>query len=381
MALSETNLLADFPADPTVASGGGAFNIAVYAIISMFVLVGIAYLLSRALNNRRLEDWAKDEFLQALVSAAIVGALVLLLAPKNGLIIGLFNTLTPENLEIPVWNSYLNYVGSSGTTALLTGSGPGVSNEQISASFIGCPAGSSGTILCFSYSYMTLLEHSIIQLSADLLTFNILIELLASLSFNLILVQLTPLSGLTSVSQVVGSIIQSLLFLGVMSGVQLALLHFINSTALTIFLPIGVVLRCFFATRKIGGLLMGIAIGLYLVYPLILAMNAIAVNESNKVDFTELENLFKDVKDANPYGEGENPDEGEWGNFLTDFSEKLSKLKQGIAALPHLWIQLLASLVIQIVFLPVLSVLITLISIKELAALFGSEVNLGRFEV
>ncbi|VVC01313.1 Uncharacterised protein [uncultured archaeon] len=43
---------------------------------------------------------------------------------------------------------------------------------------------------------------------------------------------------------------------------------FIRTSALTVFLPAGLLLRCFFATRKLGAAAMAIAISAYLVYPL-----------------------------------------------------------------------------------------------------------------
>ncbi|VVB99765.1 Uncharacterised protein [uncultured archaeon] len=45
--------------------------------------------------------------------------------------------------------------------------------------------------------------------------------------------------------------------------------EFIRSSALAVFLPAGLILRTFFATRKLGAAAMGIAIAAYVVYPLL----------------------------------------------------------------------------------------------------------------
>lgn len=360
---TDAGLLNDFPTSPGIETGGGAFNTAIYAIIIMFVLVGLAYLVSKVLNNRKMEDWSKDEFIQAMISAAIVGGLFLLLAPNTGALFVTFNTLIPKGVSVPVWDGLL------------------VNLKPVSADYEFCADSFKGTILCFSYSYLGYLEETVITFSNALLWFNIVIELLASLSFNLILVQITPLAGLSGLAQVTGSILSSLIFLGIIIGVEMALINFISSTALSFFLPIGVVLRCFFATRKVGGLLIAIAVGMYFIFPLTIALNSMSVNNDIEKDFNEISTLFNTTNELNPYNSGKNADEAEWTSFLGTFGTKLSELKKGIIALPQLWMHLLSSLVVQIIFLPALSILITIISIKELAALFGSEVSLGRFEV
>jgi hypothetical protein len=383
------DVMNQFPATPGAAGAGGAFSVAYYAIVSMLVLVGFAYLLSKVLNNRKLEEWSKDELVQALISAAMVGGLVLLLAPQNGVLIKVFNSLMPsgENVTIPVYYSKAvsgmgNTVVTTVTFGMVTGVfKSGLVNETINPNSIYCPGGSQGTVLCFSYSYLGLLQSSMIGLSEDLLAFNIVIELLASLSLNLILVSLTPLSGLTSVGQVTGSFIQSLMFLGVITGVEMALLQFINSTALSIFLPIGVVLRSFFATRRIGGMLMALAIGLYMVFPLTLALNAVSAGQAQSDSYAQLSDLFSLTGNLNPYTTTTNPNEAEWANYGSKVSTNLQNLLTLVKILPILAINLLSSLVVQVVFLPLLSVMITLAAIKELAGLFGSEINLSRFEV
>ena len=54
---------------------------------------------------------------------------------------------------------------------------------------------------------------------------------------------------------------------------QKVLLQFVAETGFRIFLPIGVVLRCFTLTRRLGATIMAFAVGMYIVYPTTLVMN------------------------------------------------------------------------------------------------------------
>jgi|GEM_PF-844993 len=355
------DVLSDF------STGGSAFNVAIYVIISMTIIVGITYLISRVMNNRKLEDWSKNEFMQVIISAAIVGALFLLMNPGTGLITTLFTTLIPEE----------------GVTIITTFGGG--SPTTVSAS--GCLAIPNGSVLCFAHNYLSLLEAQIAGLWATIFSLNYLTDLFAKFSIDLIILEISPFAGLSSVVQVLNSVMQSLLFLGIILGVEIALLHFINATALTVFLPIGVVLRSFFATRRVGGALMALAVGLYIVFPLTIALNAISVEQISAPELQSIEDFKSELEDLNIFASdhftstGDFADSESWMAYLGEYSEAMDGLVERLQEIPKSLIRMLASLVVQIVVLPVLSIMLTLISIKELANIFGSEVNLSRFEV
>lgn len=373
------DVMKDFPVAAGAAGNGDAFRVAIYAIISMFVLVGIVHLFSRVLKNQKLGDWAKNEFIQAMISAAIVGSLYVLMAPQSGVIIQAFDSLIPTSTQVPVWNS----VAVSGELPLLASSG-GIVYEPIDSSYAAC-GDMTSTPLCYAYDYLALLQQSITGLSMDLLAFTSMVGILASLSVNLMVVDFAPLSGLTSVVAICNSVMQSLMFLGVVAGVEMALLVFIGATALKVFLPIGVVLRCFFATRRIGGLLMAVAIGLYIVFPLTIALNAIAMNSGPDAQLSQDSSNFLalegQVNHVSPFSSGNVSSSDQLVGFATSAAAGLGPVLAGVRSVPVLSTDVLSAMVIQLVFLPVLSVMITALAIKELAGLFGSEVNLSRFEV
>jgi len=371
------DLLSDFPGSPGATAGGGAFAVAVYALVSMYVLAGLAYLLSKLLSNHSYDEWAKNEFIQTTISAALVGGLFLLMAPGTGIIIIAFNSLVDgaDAQQIPVLDSVISPLYGA----------PMPSVTLMTVSTTCSKSVDSGTVLCFAYNYLGLLVEQVTNLSGMLIYYNTILDIISRISIDVIIVQITPYSGISSIVQVINSAIMSLMFLGVMAAAQQALIVFCNSVALKIFLPIGVVLRCFFGTRRLGGALIAIAIGAYLIFPLTIAMNVFAVQQATADTYAPLVNLSQSIKALNPssqfssVGDLESPDK--WKGFLGNYTTAANSLTAYISAIPDMFIQIISILVVQIVVLPFLSVMLTVIAIKELAGLFGSEVNLGRFEV
>ena len=132
------------------------------------------------------------------------------------------------------------------------------------------------------------LSNQIMSVAAYMFDIVPLLEALSKFSLDLDVITFTPLSGLSVFVNILTSIMQSMIFLGITVNVENALLVFADKVALTLFLPIGVVLRCFFATRRTGGALIALAVGVYLIFPLLLSLNAIAVNQALVSDFAPL---------------------------------------------------------------------------------------------
>ena len=63
-----------------------------------------------------------------------------------------------------------------------------------------------------------------------------------------------------------------IVWLSIFTYLQIAFLKFIETSMFTLFLPIGVILRAFPPTRGAGAVMMALAIGFYMVYPLTYAL-------------------------------------------------------------------------------------------------------------
>ncbi len=363
-----------FPAPGGALTGGDAFQVAFYALVSMVVLVGLAHLLARIMNNRKLEEWAKEEFVQVLVSAAIVGGLVALMAPGNGIIIKAFDSLIPQGND-----SVIIYVFAMQPTPVTVSSSAQVcidANVQ------------TGTILCYAYHYLSLLSDQITWTIARSMTLSFFADLFSKISIDIIVVEVTPLSGLSAIVQVLNTTTQTLIFLGITTGVEMALIAFAGAVALNIFLPLGAVLRCFFATRRLGGALIAVAVGAYLIFPLTIALNAVAMKgteDYGKEIYDGVTRANKAVEDLNMFTQFKSPADlvnpQVWTTYLSSFTTYAVVLVDTIKELPSTYMKMISMLVLQVVFLPMISIMLTMLAIKELAGLLGGEINLSKFEV
>lgn len=366
----ETNFLNDFPG--AAAAPGPAFNIAIYTIISMFVVVGIAHLVARVMHNRRLGEWARNEFVEVFISAIIVGGLFTLMNPDTGIIIQAFNSLVPsESVTVPSFGN-------------ITVSVPPLGIATRGCGLAGVPDG----CLCFAYNYLSLLSREIGGLIGGLLILNFGLDTLSKFAIDLIVVEITPLAGISSIVMVINSAIQSLIFLGVLALMQMMLLVFISKTALTVFLPMGAVLRCFFGTRRVGGALIALSVGGYLIFPLTMAVNAVATQELiTSGEMKPLQDLYGSVEGLKLFGGASFASSADyisgekWLAYLDNIRGAIGALSRVLQEIPATLTSIIAALALQVTLLPVLSVMITVLAIKELAGLFGSEINLSRFEV
>ena len=91
----------------------------------------------------------------------------------------------------------------------------------------------------------------------------------SSLELSLGVVSAQPFFALQSISQQLSGAAYSLYAASALSFLELELSTFIQTSALAVFLPAGLLLRTFFATRKLGAAAMAIAISAYAVYPLL----------------------------------------------------------------------------------------------------------------
>lgn len=89
--------------------------------------------------------------------------------------------------------------------------------------------------------------------------------------------ELSPLEGLNTLDFAV-SAAQSSLIAGMATTLaQYALLTYTFNIILGVVLPVGVLLRCFMPTRKFGGAMIGLSLGLGFLYPLLLSLNHMMV--------------------------------------------------------------------------------------------------------
>ena len=334
------------------------FNIAVLLISIMLAISGIILGLGYALDDRKLKDFGKNELYQSIINGILVGGLLVLFV-NNGPIDSLINSLVPTHSQFS------------------------------------CPSYmSSNLAICFAYSYLagslpytfmgsvhiSLLEKITLLLSALFLLSTIL-GALASLDINLIIVSLNFSFIIKPFLNEIQYIINILTATAVSTSVQALLLVFIALTAVSIILPLGIILRSFYPTRKLGGFFIALAIGLYVVFPLSYLFNAILLNSFNSnynassiTVVTSNASLFENQTISSIDTNATSTDVIKLENSAVKLFSSISSILNGL-------ISYASSLVMQVFILPVFDLVITAISIREIAELLGSEAFFGKFKV
>ncbi len=214
------------PGSPT---WGLAYSLAVISL----VLAGIALGIGRAFSSRKLWAWGTEELGQAILNIAILAVLA-------------------------------GAIGISGT----------IVNDLLPAgTYAGCASGlPSDSHAAMNATLCSLQNTSVMsqQVSSALLLQSYKLGLLSSLNMNLNVVSAQPFQALAWPSKTFADWAQQLGGMQALIEANRQFLAMMAMQGFALFLPAGLLFRMFFATRKLGGALMGGAIAFYVVYPLAL---------------------------------------------------------------------------------------------------------------
>lgn len=324
-----------------LSTASSTYNIAIAVIVISIILSGIAIGIGKALRSKRVELFGKEELIQSMINSALVGGLFLITTTIDKALL----SLTPE-MPSEICPSLREGVSSA-------------------AGYVECNLMGIGDKL---YSINDLLLHS-----------NYIISFISKIELNIAIVSAQPFFVLESITQTINLFLQTLYILSSILSLQITFMAFILSSAFPVLLPIGLILRCFFATRKIGGAIMAIAIGLYVVYPLmfIAAFDPASYTEKSMLGVSQTLTSFN-----NRYSSVPLIDIGE-GNIIR---EKINELSNNdfmgeVNALLGTIPPLISDLSFVLLLIPLLSTVITIIFVLEFAALLGSEITFGRFDL
>lgn len=289
-----------------------------FALIAFGILTGLisfVYMLGSILLNDRMKTWAKMELSELFYSAIIVAIAIPGLTLIDGVVQG---SLGVTNTGVPVAQG-----ATSMTTTWLSVSQPTAigtqtkvwrqldicaeSTETVVPEFRGIPS----CHMKLSIWYMQEMFGEAKNFAYDIYLSYIWTSMAAEFTINKEYIfekagffTFTPWKGFFTTTNT----IKSLLFdwslkLMMLQKFQEVLLRFIGVAIFPTFFVMGVVLRSFAFTRKLGGLLLAIAIALYFIFPAFYAFGALVVIElKNKASTAWLTDT-----DANPYGLA-NPD-------------------------------------------------------------------------
>ena len=208
----------------------GSYDIAIAAATISILIGGILFGVGLGFGLRRMRMLGAEEIGQGMVSAAMVGGLLAFTLLINSTVPSLVPALaaTCDSVDNPTGSPYAYYMCN---------------------------------LEAMQNSYRTLSNS--LSRAAQITGFA------SSLQVDIGVVAAQPFFALQSASKELHSASQQAGWQSALAFTEFELADVVRASALSIFLPVGLILRTFFATRKLGAAAMALAIAAYLIYPLL----------------------------------------------------------------------------------------------------------------
>lgn len=320
------------------------------------ILLGIGF----AIDDKKLKEFAKAELMTAVINGVILGVLI-----------AAFST-----------NGIVAVALSSATNNVSQG--------------YSCPAEMAyNSALCFAYNYVagaspvnvynssypTILD-STVELLVPLSAGYTALSMINSMSFSLGLVSIGLSGSMKPLLTAIGYSIDALTVALMGIEMQRFALMFISASAMSILMPVAIALRCLYFTRRLGGALLAITIGLFAILPMTYVLDATIINSyATSVNPTSLNATLLNstgveghlLGEVSAYQSNSVSSPGAIGYITSAVSGFIGGLQQFLQGLADY----VAIILVEALLLPAFSLLLTAISIRELARVLGSEVNIG----
>jgi hypothetical protein len=196
-------------------------DVAVAIVSASIILSGILIGLGRAFSIKRVESFGVEELVQSIINAALIGAFASIIA-----LVGSLANLDSEG------------ICSNSPDILIKAK---CNFEELNMHI---------------WKFQTQTIHSLNT-----------IGYYKNLELNFGLFSTKPFESIEPIFRILSDQITTLNLLLTINMGLISFMEFMSKNALTLILPLGLLLRSFFLTRKIGGILIGIAIGTVLVFP------------------------------------------------------------------------------------------------------------------
>jgi hypothetical protein len=285
------------------------------------ILSGILIGLGKTLNSKRLEHFGTEELIQSVINAALVGAYTAILAAATE-------------------------ISKSIATEGICNTGDAIENLQ-----------------CI-YSNLSV---DIFNLLTKVISLDQMVSYYQTLTLEFATFSIQPMSGLSSITSILTGQTLTLQALLTFAQLQVQLLGFFAPQLLTFFLPVGLIFRSFFSTRKLGGFLIALSIGAYLFYPAFILIFPVPALNETVANLTNLTNqslyTTMPILDMNDnYAIAGKLDNMTTGDFTGDLTLATQQISNSISALSMF-----------VLIAPLFSLIITIIFIKEVTDIFGGE--------
>ncbi len=334
------------------------YEIGITIVSIMLAVGGIIFGLGFAFDIKKLKDFGRNELIESFINAAILGILIILFLP-GGFVTGITNSIAygisgnfgnacagPYNYSYAICFSEGYLMGLSGVT---------INGHQYPSLF----DLSSGSLLAISGLYAVAGLVSSIHLSIGV----------ASISFN---------SLFKPFLMQLGDIIE-LLTLSVFSVfLQYSVIKVISYVAIPVLLPLGMVLRTLYLTRRLGGAIMAIAISLFVVLPMSYMLDASLIQSYSQASTSQfITSTESSLNGLYSYNQSTVLSKESVSSIFSDASSILSSSENSILYV----FREVVLIVVEVIMFPIFSVILTVISAREFARILGTEVSFSRFDV
>lgn len=299
-------------------------EIAILVVTISLILSGIILGLGKAFSLKRAELFGLEELTQSIINGALIGGIAL--------IIETIQTISQEVMD-PICSESSLIKGVECTFSTLSG--------------------------------------SLFFFSQELTKLTILLGYYQSLVLDFDILQIQLFENLSAVSNIFSAHLLFTNILIILLNLNLQILSFFAESSLALFLPLGLIFRSFFATRKIGGFLIALSIGIYLFYPAFIAIfpspvgivGSAASNMSLVTNSSEYATIpIIDLNDN--YALAEKLDNMSQGSFVSD----LTLIQQTNS-------KAISDVSLYAVFAPLFSLFLTIIFVKGLGDILGGELS------
>lgn len=339
--------------------GTYGFDIAIATMSVMVAIGGIVLGLGYATNSRKLKDFGKDELMQSAINGMLVVGLLAFFAPQGIVSVAINSIVSSSGLQLHCERFMTTNPAICLAYDYLAGSG---------------------------YSMNGAFHESILaqatQMITGLLSLNTVLGIVASLKLDVWIVTVSFGYVLAPILDQVQNLVTVFSTIAVGSVVQSSILIFSSICSTTIILPLGLVLRTFYPTRRIAGFLIALAIGLYAVLPLSYVLDAaIASSYYVSVNSTGVDQLALSSQHLESDILGINTSRSTGATVSGYISKQLGSISSQFSSLANSLINMVSFLIVYTFVLPAFSLLITSISVRELSALLGSELHFDLFKI
>ncbi len=236
---------------------------------------------------------------------------------------------------------------------------------------------------------------SVLNQQADKNRFTVMIlSALSTAQVGIVVVDVTPLKGFEIVVDEMSGDISDMKSLANLADEETWILTFVDSAAFKLFLPLGLLFRLFFPTRKLGGVIMAMAVSAYVIYPLLMVISSTAFMQSmlssNMIEAPVLSsaciapnasaqnqnNTSNQQLNLNPVDVFSKAISGAVGSVVQSIATPIQCMSDSLNTISKIDQAIASTAQFVLVYLPLFCFVLSLIAVWPLAEVFGGEYHL-----